>query len=53
MTREVKNHTCLHCESSYKLMFDLNATSGFPRFCCFCGEETYNEDLVPEEDDDG
>lgn len=52
MSKEIEKRTCPHCESSYKLLFDLDSTSGFPRFCPFCGSETYDEDLVTEDDID-
>lgn len=42
MSKEVEKKTCVHCESTYKLMFDLNETSGFPKFCPFCSSENYD-----------
>lgn len=52
MPKEVEKHTCVHCESTYKLLYDFNSTTGLPRFCPFCGEDTYDEDFVSEENDD-
>jgi hypothetical protein len=51
MSKEVQKHTCQHCDSSYKLLFDLNTTSGFPRFCPFCSGETYDDDLISDEEE--
>lgn len=49
MSKEVKKHECLYCDSTYKLMYDLNNTSGYPKFCPFCGAETYDDDVEFEE----
>ena len=49
MSKEVKKCECLYCESSYKLMFDLNTTSGYPKFCSFCSEPLYEEKVEYEE----
>lgn len=38
-SKEVKKHECLYCDSTYKLMYDLNNTSGYPKFCPFCENE--------------
>lgn len=45
MSKEVEKKVCQQCESSYKLLFDLDSTSGYPKFCPFCGCDTYDEDL--------
>ena len=53
MTKEVEKKVCHFCESSYKLMYDYELTNGHPRFCAFCGEESYdekNEELDFEDD---
>jgi hypothetical protein len=51
MTKEIEKKTCNYCESDYKLMFELGKTSGFPKFCPFCGNETYDEDVPFDEDE--
>ena len=51
--KEVEKHTCQYCESTYKILYSLDETSGQPKFCPICGSETYdNEDLKYGEDDD-
>lgn len=50
MTKEVKKEICSECESKYRLMFDLEDTSGFPKFCPFCGTETCD---IRELEEDG
>ena len=55
MSREILNHTCEYCESSFKLSYDDNDISSLPKFCPFCGEETFtskDEDMELELDDD-
>jgi rRNA maturation endonuclease Nob1 len=41
--KEIEKHTCHYCESEYKLLFDLEMTAGNPKFCPFCGSDTYDE----------
>ena len=41
--KEVEKKECKYCESDYKLIFDLDDTSGHPNFCPFCGEENYDD----------
>jgi len=52
--KEVEKKECNYCESNYKLIFDLDETSGHPKFCPFCGEENYDDedDLDFEGDED-
>ncbi len=45
MSKEVINHVCRYCESEFKLSYDPNNVSGFPKFCPFCGEESLAEEL--------
>lgn len=44
MSKEVESLDCICCESQFKLVYDLNNTSGFPKFCCFCGEALEDEE---------
>jgi hypothetical protein len=41
MSKEVENHICEYCESEFKLVFVTDEVSGLPKFCPFCGEETF------------
>lgn len=50
--KAVEKHECHYCESLYKILFDLETTSGPPRFCPFCGSETYDDDIHFEEKED-
>jgi len=43
MSKEVDKIECETCESMYKLVYDLNETSGHPKFCAFCGSDVYND----------
>ena len=52
MAKEIETIICEVCESQYKLVYDINETSGFRKFCCFCGEiNTEEEDQI--DDDEG
>jgi hypothetical protein len=51
MSKEIEKKTCPHCESTYKLVYDLDETSGYPKWCPFCTAEIYNEDELPEDDE--
>ena len=44
MTKIVDKKTCMYCESTYKLAFTLDETSGFAKFCPFCAAENYDEE---------
>ena len=46
MSKSVENRTCFFCESAYKLSYTLDETSGHPKFCPFCSEETYDEEAL-------
>jgi ribosome-associated toxin RatA of RatAB toxin-antitoxin module len=35
---------CKSCESQYKLVFNQDEVSGYPKFCPFCGDEDYDEE---------
>lgn len=56
MSKEIENRTCDCCESRYKLVYDLNETSGFAKHCPFCGEiispNEEDEDLEYEDDNE-
>jgi uncharacterized Zn-finger protein len=49
MSKEVEKKTCPHCESTYKLVYDLDGTSGYPKFCPFCSGEIYDEEFEEDE----
>jgi hypothetical protein len=51
MSKEVNKVICNYCESEYKLMYDLDATSGHPKFCPFCASDVYDEEPEIEEDE--
>ena len=53
MSKEIENKECQECESSYRLVYNLDDTSGYPKFCCFCGCDIYKdeeEQTLHEED---
>lgn len=50
MSKEINKKTCRHCESTYKLVFDLDNTSGYPKFCPFCSSEIYDDEDEELED---
>lgn len=44
MSKEITKIECSVCESHYKLVYDPNNTSGYPKFCSFCGSECFDDD---------
>jgi hypothetical protein len=48
MSKEIEKHECIVCDSSFKIVFELDKSSGYPKFCPFCGSP-FEED----EDNDG
>jgi hypothetical protein len=52
MSREVSKVICSDCESEYKLMYDLDNTSGHPKFCPFCAAEVYDDSDEEETSDE-
>lgn len=52
MSREVLNKVCQSCESVYKFIYYSAETSGFPKFCPFCGSEDYEEPWTEENIED-
>jgi len=39
MSKELENHICEFCESSYSIRYETNTSSGYSKFCPFCGNE--------------
>ena len=52
MSKEVEKRICSYCESDYKLMYDLDNTSGHPKFCPFCASDVYEEQVESEDEDE-
>jgi hypothetical protein len=52
MSREVSKVICRDCESEYKLMYDLDDTSGHPKFCPFCAAEVYDDSDEEEQEEE-
>lgn len=50
--KEVEKKVCDDCESHYKILFDLHTTCGSPKFCPFCGCETYDNENKFEYDEE-
>jgi hypothetical protein len=51
MPKEVEEKICVFCESQYKLSYVGEDVSGYPKFCCFCGE-TWDEGSYDEKDEE-
>lgn len=51
MSKEVEKKTCPECESTYKLLYDLDLTSGYPKFCPFCSCEIYDVNKYTDEEE--
>jgi hypothetical protein len=49
MSKEIETVICGVCESQYKIVYDPNETSGYRKFCSFCGEI---DDVKDEVEDD-
>lgn len=49
MTKEIENKICVYCDSQYRLIYNLEETSGYAKVCPFCGSELDEED---KENDD-
>lgn len=52
MSKQIENKTCQVCESEYRLVYTLGDTSGFPKFCPFCGSDAYDEDETEDDEDE-
>lgn len=50
--REVENKECKECESFFRIVFDPAETSGYPKFCCFCGGELYSEEEIDKDSEE-
>jgi len=50
--KEVEKVICEFCESRYKLVYDPTETSGYDKFCPFCGEVREDEEINTIKDDD-
>lgn len=42
--KTTEKHFCNDCESEFKIVFELENTSGYPKFCPFCNSELEDED---------
>lgn len=49
MSKEINKIECSVCESTFKLVYESHDVSGYPKFCSFCGSETYNDEESPED----
>lgn len=49
MSKEVETVDCEVCESHFKIVYNSEGVSGFPKFCPFCSSELF---LEKEEQDD-
>lgn len=41
---EKEDKICMNCESKFKLMYRLDETSGYPKFCPFCSDTLSEEE---------
>lgn len=50
--KEIENKECTECESAFRLVYTLDDTSGYPKFCPFCSAEMYDDkdEELDEED---
>lgn len=52
MSKEIETKTCGDCNSVYKLIYDTSKSSGYSKFCPFCGGEMYLEEEYQESEDE-
>jgi hypothetical protein len=52
MSKEIESIVCEVCESSYKIVYDLNQTSGWAKFCPFCSEIPEQEKTKIDDDEE-
>lgn len=52
MSKEIENKECSECESAFRLVYNLDTTSGYPKFCPFCSAEIYIEQEETNEEED-
>jgi hypothetical protein len=52
MSKNIENKTCQSCDSEYRLVYTLGDTSGYPKFCPFCGSDAYDEEDEYDDDKD-
>jgi hypothetical protein len=52
MSKEIENKECQECESLYRLVYNLDDTSGYPKFCPFCSAEIYSDSTETNEEED-
>lgn len=51
MSKEIENKVCAECESTYRIVYNLEDTSGFTKFCPFCGCENTEPEKYEEDDE--
>jgi RNA polymerase subunit RPABC4/transcription elongation factor Spt4 len=51
MSKEVINHICRYCESSFKLTYDTDEVTSLPKFCPMCASESIAEEMEDQEVD--
>lgn len=52
-SKSVETKICSFCESQFKLSYDAEEVSGYPKFCPFCSESWEDShSLYDEKDED-
>lgn len=51
MSKKIDNKICPCCDSRYRLVYEVEEASGFPKFCPFCSDDIYDEDYSDEEEE--
>lgn len=52
LSKEIENKTCSCCDSEYRLVYTLGDTSGYPKFCPFCGADAYDDESEENDRDE-